>query len=366
MKKLRLKKKNAFIALAIVIFIIIEIINPTKLIAVSKLIKMKYSKEASQKIIKLGLKNDILENEYNKFIDLNVIDENFNNEYYDYYKDINYDKKINMNIVNKLKEKGYSSKETSLILKREKESDIENFLEKDKYDSIISYLEYDYAKLMNLDRYINYKNKNGLSFEEVVTNVNLGLDNEFYTNYREVDKFNFTMLVNKYNKLSSSFVPDDLISFSSLYCKGNCPSDNKEVVNAFERMAKDLYEEEKLNIYVNSAYRSYKEQEETYNRLTKLYGSNYDVAKAGFSEHQTGLCVDIKAGSSNTFKGSKEEKWLNNNAYKYGFILRYPSNKVKITGYNEVWHYRYVGSIAEDVKKSGLTFDEYYVKYLDK
>ena len=121
MKKLRLKKKNAFIALAIVIFIIIEIINPTKLIAVSKLIKMKYSKEASQKIIKLGLKNDILENEYNKFIDLNVIDENFNNEYYDYYKDINYDKKINMNIVNKIKEKGYSSKETSLILKREKE-----------------------------------------------------------------------------------------------------------------------------------------------------------------------------------------------------------------------------------------------------
>ena len=135
MKKLRLKKKNAFIALAIVIFIIIEIINPTKIIAVSKLTKMKYSKKSSQKIIKLGLKNDVLENDYNKFIDLNIVDDNFSNEYYDYYKDINYDKKINMKIVNKLKEKGYSAKEVSLILQRGKESDIESFLEKDKYDN---------------------------------------------------------------------------------------------------------------------------------------------------------------------------------------------------------------------------------------
>ena len=70
---------------------------------------------------------------------------------------------------------------------------------------------------------------------------------------------------------------------------------------------------------------------------------------------------------ANLFKDTEAYKWLLNNSYKYGFILRYPDGKNKLTGYNfESWHYRYVGvELAEKVYNSGLTYDEYYAFYLD-
>ena len=131
----------------------------------------------------------------------------------------------------------------------------------------------------------------------------------------------------------------------------------------------DLYNEKGLNIYANSAYRSYSDQEDTYNRYLKLYGENYvynNVSMPGFSEHQTGLCVDIKAGSSNVFKGTEESKWLKSNAYKHGFILRFESSKQEITGYkSEEWHYRYVGlEVASYIKENKISFEEYYVRFL--
>ena len=366
MKKLRLKKKNCAIALLIIFFIIFELINPIKIIAINKLTSLGYSRETSKKIISLGLKNKVASNNYSKFIDLNINDNSFNKLNYDTYKDINYNEKIDMSIVNSLISKEYSSSEIALILQHGNTSDINLFLNQDKHSDIKEYLNYDYAKLSNLERYIEYKSKNGTSYEETVTMVNLNLDKEFYTDYNEITEFSYTMLVNKYNKLSNNFVPKDLVSFSKEYCHGTCPMDNKTVVDAFEKMAEALLEEEKLHVYVNSAYRSYSEQEELYNRLTKLYGANYDVARAGFSEHQTGLVVDLASGSSEKFKDSKEEKWLKENAHKYGFIFRYDSSKVKITGYNEPWHFRYVGDIATDIYNSKLTFDEYYAKFLDK
>lgn len=366
MKKLRLKKKNAAIALLILVFIIVEIINPSRIIAVNKLMKLGYTKESSKEIIKKGLKSNVLDNEYNKFIDLNISDKDFQKENYDYYQKIDYENIVSLSLVNNLKDKGYSSSDVELILKSGNNEAIKEFLTKEKYEDISDYLKFDYAKLDLLDRYIEYKKINGETFENTVTYVNIGLDKEFYSEYSNIKDFSLTMLVNKYNKLGDSFIPKELVSFPTEYCTSTCPMDNKEAVEAFVDMAKALKEEENLNIYVNSAYRSYHDQEETYNRLTKLYGANYDVAKAGFSEHQTGLSVDIGSGSSKTFKGSKEEAWLKLNAHKYGFILRYESSKVKITGYNEPWHFRYVGvDIAKDIYSKKLTFDEYYIRYLD-
>ena len=70
----------------------------------------------------------------------------------------------------------------------------------------------------------------------------------------------------------------------------------------------------------------------------------------------------------NEFENTEEFKWLQNNAYKYGFILRYPKGKENITGYEyESWHYRYVGEeVAEEIHNLDITFDEYYAYYLDK
>ena len=366
MKKIRLKKKNCAIALFILLFIIFELINPFRIIAKSKLKNLGYSSESSKKIIALGLKSTILNQEYNKFIDLNINDKSFNRDNIKYYIELDYDNKIDVDIINSLIQKEYSSSEINCIIKSGNIDDIKNLVNDAKVSDISKYLSFDYAKLANLKRYINYKSIHSADYEESVTNVNIGLDKEFYTDYTTVTNFSYTMLVNKYRKLENDFIPPELVSFPKEYCRGTCPTANKQVVEAFVKMAEALYEEEKLHVYVNSAYRSFGEQEETYNRLIKLYGPNYDVAKAGFSEHQTGLSIDLSSGSSDKYKGSKEQKWIDNNAYKYGFIKRYDSGKVSITGYNEPWHYRYVSDVAEEVQKSKLTFDEYYIKKLDK
>ena len=84
------------------------------------------------------------------------------------------------------------------------------------------------------------------------------------------------------------------------------------------------------------------------------------VAKVGYSEHQTGLAVDINADGVNS-TGEQVYTWLANNAWKYGFILRYPENKVDITKTDyEPWHYRYVGvEAAAKIQEKGLCLEEY-------
>ena len=104
------------------------------------------------------------------------------------------------------------------------------------------------------------------------------------------------------------------------------------------------------------------------------YGSEYAdeiAARPGHSEHQTGLALDIFCttnSNTKTFKDSEAYQWLLNNAYKYGFILRYPEGKENITGFTfESWHYRYVGTeIATYIYENDITFDEYYAYFTEK
>ncbi len=88
-------------------------------------------------------------------------------------------------------------------------------------------------------------------------------------------------------------------------------------------------------------------------------------ALAGTSEHQTGLCVDILQGDfglTKDFENSTAFKWLSANAYKFGFILSYPSGKESVTGFQyEPWHYRFVGrEVASAIYNSGITLGEYH------
>ena len=92
-------------------------------------------------------------------------------------------------------------------------------------------------------------------------------------------------------------------------------------------------------------------------------------ARPGFSEHHTGLAIDIDniKTSYTDFDKTKEFIWMQENAYKYGFILRYPEDKVDITGYiYEPWHYRYVGvEAAKYIYENNMTLEEYYALFLD-
>jgi D-alanyl-D-alanine carboxypeptidase len=130
---------------------------------------------------------------------------------------------------------------------------------------------------------------------------------------------------------------------------------------------------EGLYLLVDSAYRSYDKQQQVYKQYENQKGTKYAdsiAARPGFSEHQTGLVLDIyskECYDQAKFKDSKTYAWLIANSYKYGFILRYPEGKDNLTGYKyESWHYRYLGKeLARKVFDSGLTYDEYYAYYIE-
>lgn len=370
---MKLKKKNCLIALIILLLIIFEFINPFKLASSYALRDLQYSKDASLKIIDLKLKDKVLEHEYSKFIDVNILSSDFLVKNYDIYKDLTYyEHHNNLDLVNKLIDKGYSALAINCIMDKGDTSSINDLLNENSInENIVDFLSISYAKLKDLHRYIAYQKENLSDYEETVLAVSLGLDNEPYTNYNEFDEFSFDMLVNKHNKLDDNFVPLDLVKIDSKYSVNDDNYGNKVMLDNFYKMADDLNKEINLNIYIRSCYRSFASQQEVYNEYLSLYGEKYVkkyVAYPGFSEHQTGLAVDIKASSSNTYSGTDEEKWLKNNAYKYGFILRYPKKFEEITGYqSEVWHYRYVGEeIASYIYENNISFDEYYISFIKK
>ena len=130
-------------------------------------------------------------------------------------------------------------------------------------------------------------------------------------------------------------------------------------------------EKDGLSIIINSAYRSYDDQVDIQEYYRKWYGDSYVekyVAKPGFSEHQTGLAIDIGSRSTNVFANSKEYKWMLDNSYKYGYIIRYEKKYEHMTLFRaEPWHYRYVGKkIAKEIHDKNITLEEYAVRYLDK
>lgn len=232
----------------------------------------------------------------------------------------------------------------------------------------INYFKNDY-----IDRYIDYKKKNQmLSNNDVVLRVNIGLDKDFYTNVQKAVNIDTNyVLVNKFFYLDENYVPKNLETIDSKYS-----SSGKKLVNtariSFEFLAKKA-EEEGMHIRAASTYRSYDYQTTLYNNYVAQDGvesADTYSARAGFSEHQTGLAVDVDNGDSsfNNFENTKEYQWMLDNAYKYGFILRYPKDKENITGYMyEPWHYRYVGvEIASFINQNNITYEEYYFKYIAK
>lgn len=229
----------------------------------------------------------------------------------------------------------------------------------------------DYFQMDYLDRYLAFKKKNqNLSDEEIVTRVNIGLDQPYYTNTKASPYLNqIYVLSNKYTSLDN-YVPDDLQIVDK-----SCSSGMRKLVgvakNAFEAMCQDA-KKVGLTIRAMSTYRSYEYQVALYQKYVdedgKELADTYS-ARPGFSEHQTGLVADIDNGEIpyTNFEQTEEYEWMMKNAYKYGWIERYPKGKEDITGYTyESWHYRYVGvEIATYIHEHNITFDEYYVKFIE-
>lgn len=178
----------------------------------------------------------------------------------------------------------------------------------------------------------------------------------------------YMVLINRKHRLKKE------IKFNLEYvCKNYDGEDiylEKRTKKAALKMLKDvntIYGKDR--VVLESGYRSLNKQQEILDYYLCEEGENayFRVALPGTSEHHTGLCVDVDISNSlNDPTGEEDEmKWLKENAYKYGFILRYPKGKEKIHGYRyEPWHFRYVGSVslAKNIKDSGLTLEEYTEK----
>lgn len=318
---------------------------------------------------------------YSKTLETAVIENNYKKEYFDEYLDINYVEEDNfINNINKLLDLGYKNKDINTFYEKVPKSI--DVITSNKYDkNIINYISLNYFKEENLDRYIKYDFidtnsvydttilKEKYNYEDTVTFVNAYLDKDYYSNDIPLSKdeaSKLDVIVNKYYKLDKDYEPEDLTVINSKFASGTQKL-RKEAAGKFEEMVSDMLKEN-LKIYAGSTYRSYSYQEGLYNRYVKKDGfkeAETYSARAGYSEHQLGLAVDIVNGKWNYLsEGDKEYTWLVNNSYKYGFILRYPHESEYITGYVfEDWHFRYLGiDLATKVHESKLTYDEYIAR----
>lgn len=269
-------------------------------------------------------------------------------------------KKETNEIVSHLEKLGYKEVEISNISKNLSKEDIMKIEKKYSHLSELSNIKYFHIE--NLERYENYFSKES-NIETVVMNVNTNIDKEFYTDIKEVaDPYDTLVLVNKYYALPSGIEPKNLVNIEGQRM-------TSEAADAMEKMVSDL-RKEGLKIILQSGYRSEDTQYYLYNRYANNYGkkeADTFSARPNHSEHQTGLTMDLSIDGtlSEAFENTEQFKWLNENAHKYGYILRYKKDKVYMTGYTyEPWHYRYVGvEVATIIKNENLTFEEYYVKY---
>lgn len=181
----------------------------------------------------------------------------------------------------------------------------------------------------------------------------------------DAEKWNLAIINTKY-PLPDSYAP----TLSNAISGSNIQLDSR----VSERYA-EMYAAAKLSGCVltpYSGYHSYALQETNYNRKVNFYvnqgisaeeasqKASAQVLPAGCSEHNAGLAMDIVSASSD-FINTKEYKWLCENAYNYGFILRYPEDKTAITSMNfEPWHWRYVGTqAAKEMKEKNQCLEEY-------
>lgn len=249
------------------------------------------------------------------------------------------------------------------------------YSKKNNEDSISSFSKEEYYIEENLERYLKYYEENqNKSFSEIVREINCNLDYQFYNGIERSNFLDKTLiLVNKHYTLDKDFEGIDLVKVDDKYAY----YDKEYFMNqeAYENFVK-MWEDASLvgcDFGIYSAYRSYDRQVFLYNNYVAVDGAEKAdtySARAGSSEHQTGLAIDLKSRTKKTdyFETTKEYDWLLRNSYKYGFILRYKEGTEYLTGYQfEPWHFRYCGvECATYIYENNITFEEYYEYFIKK
>ncbi|HEY4695132.1 MAG TPA: M15 family metallopeptidase [Candidatus Nanoarchaeia archaeon] len=182
---------------------------------------------------------------------------------------------------------------------------------------------------------------------------------------------NLLVLINKSIRLSSNYVPGDLVSLNSLVSATSGSMLRSEAASTLKEMF-EVAAAEGISLTVNSAYRSYSQQVLVFNSWVASAGlkaaENFS-ARAGHSQHQLGTAVDLTnpglSPFSEAFASSPAGVWLANNASKFGYVLSYPKGKELVTGYSyEPWHWRYIGKDnAQKMLDSGYILEVFLQKF---
>jgi len=331
-----------------------------------EVITYKYNEEARKVMQELNIYDKLNNLEYSKTIEVMLENKNYKEKYLNEYQKINYQEISDFsNIINTLLEKNYHSEEINYIINNFN-NDLSIILNMN-YIDILQFKDIKNFDLKKIERYLEYQNKNTYDIKTVVTYVNIGLDLKGYSKYVEYTNedanTDLAILVNKYHKLPDDYEPNDLTNLS--YKNGNYIYKlRKPAADAFEKLSSAALLENVI-FYPYSTYRSFKTQTGLYNGYKNRDGEELAdtySARPGFSEHQLGLAVDIRSNTLTSTLTQKDYKWMLDNSYKYGFIVRYPKGKQHITQFKEEpWHLRYLGvDLATKVHDSNLTYDEYY------
>ena len=355
--KFRLKKEVYF-ALAGVILILGLIFVP-RAVQSNNLKKLGYKKDEISEIRKQKLANTLLKNNYySPYLASCIKDGTLNTDYLSLYTVISNEGSLTEKdflLYNRLLDRGYE------------EVQILNLFKNLYYYEMTPLLvfDYQYDEKPYIDDCLSHRDTNSTSHFE--------LTGDYYTEYGKPlpvdDPTNINMLVNKSYYLDSSYVPENITELSNYYGASG-RSLAKVAADALAKWC-DAGRSVGVVFYATSAYRPYEDQEKIYNNMVSSSGqASADAlsARPGYSEHQTGLTVDIAATNeeSKNFAETNAYLWTSTNSPTYGWILRYPQGKEQITGYDfEPWHYRYIGkALAEAVSESKLTYDEFYALYL--
>ncbi len=181
---------------------------------------------------------------------------------------------------------------------------------------------------------------------------------------------NYLILINKENGLDRGYIPDNLVKVKTKTGGNKKIYLEKKTYKMIKKLLRDANKNFETEFVIDSGFRPFLYQENLLKDLIKEKGLDAynSLSRPGYSEHQTGLAVDIGFYKNGVYDDNflidnylEEFLWLEENAYKYGFIVRYPQGKENITGYiYEPWHLRYIGEKAEFLYKYDLTLEEYY------
>ena len=371
------------VIVAVVIIAIVIVLNLTRI----QLLMKGYSFSQASEILSLTSEeeSEILSHDKMDHI-VNWIEESENVEYYDEYEryyslndDLDYVDVVTYvdnlydNQVPKLESLSYNDDDIWTLIEDGATEDDFQYLIDHSYSAsdLEPYQKVKGYKIQKLEAYISaYANYKDYNYAVCITNYPfiISSNGDPQESYTITNPDELLTLVKKGFYLPEDYEPE--LVEPEIPVAPDCENSQMtpETSEALTKMYKAA-KKEGLELVLNSAYRSYETQVAIYQDFETRYGGQYAaeyVAQPGASEHQTGLGIDLTSqsvvdGQRITFGDTEEYKWVVENCYKYGFIIRFENGTDNITGIaHEPWHLRYVGEdVAKEIVDNNWTFEEY-------